>query len=74
MLGAVNGGQVIGDVPPPEFNHDYDMSRGRLIPQIAVDQYARSLGSWFGLTDSELLDALPGLRNFDTSTLNNLFV
>ena len=74
MGGAVNGGQILGEVPPPEFGHDYDMGRGRLIPQIAVDQYAGSLGGWFGLSDSELLDVLPGLANFNTGALNDLFV
>jgi uncharacterized protein (DUF1501 family) len=74
MGGAVNGGIIFGDVPPPEFNHDYDMGRGRLIPQISVDQYAASLGRWFGLNDSELLDVLPGLSNFDASVLNGLLI
>lgn len=73
MGGAVNGGRIIGDIPPPELGHDYDAGRGRLIPQIAVDQYAASLGQWFGLSNSELLDALPGLGNFDQNALGNLF-
>lgn len=73
MGGAVNGGRIIGDIPPPEFGHDYDAGRGRLIPQIAVDQYAAALGQWFGLSNSELLDALPGLGNFDQTALGNLF-
>ena len=72
--GAVNGGQILGDIPPPEFNHEYDIGRGRLIPQISVDQYASALGRWFGLNDGELLDALPGLGNFDASALDGLFV
>jgi len=71
--GAVNGGKIYGDVPPPAFNHDYDMGRGRLIPKVSVDQYAGALGSWFGLSDSELLDALPGLGNFDATELSGLF-
>ena len=71
--GAVNGGQIHGDIPPPAFDHEYDVGRGRLIPQISVDQYASSLGRWFGLTDSELLEALPGLARFDASALDGLF-
>lgn len=73
MGGAVNGGQILGNIPPPEFNHDYDAGRGRLIPEVSVDQYAASLGQWFGLSNSELLDALPGLGNFDQATLSSLF-
>jgi len=70
--GAVNGGQILGDLPPPAFNHEFDTGRGRLIPQISVDQYAASLGRWFGLTDSELSDALPGFQNFDATALDGL--
>ena len=73
MGGAVNGGQILGNIPPPEFDHEYDVGRGRLIPQISVDQYAAALGKWFGLSSSELLDALPGFINFDASALDNLF-
>ena len=71
--GAVNGGQILGDIPPPEFDHEYDVGRGRLIPKVSVDQYAASLGKWFGLTDSEILDALPNFASFDASALDNLF-
>jgi uncharacterized protein (DUF1501 family) len=70
--GAVNGGQIYGDVPPPAFDHDYDMGRGRLIPKISVDQYAGTLGRWFGLSDGELLDALPAYGNFDVTALEGL--
>jgi len=73
MGGAVNGGQIVGEVPPAALGHEFDLSRGRLIPQVAVDQYAGSLGRWFGLSDSDLMDALPGLDNFDMNALNSLF-
>ncbi len=72
--GAVNGRQIIGDIPPAAFNHSQDAGRGRLIPETSVDQYAGALGRWFGLNDSELIDALPGLQNFDTTALNGLFL
>ncbi|XBQ16000.1 MAG: DUF1501 domain-containing protein [Oceanicaulis sp.] len=63
--GAVNGGNIFGDPPPPGFDHAWDAGRGRLIPGLSVDQYAASLGSWFGLSGPELEAALPNLRNFD---------
>ncbi|MEM6536792.1 MAG: DUF1501 domain-containing protein [Pseudomonadota bacterium] len=72
--GAVNGGQIIGNIPPAAFNHEFDTGRGRLIPQISVDQYAAALGSWFGLSNTELMDVLPGLGNFDGGVFENLFV
>ena len=70
--GAVNGGQILGDIPPPELGHNQDAGRGRLIPQLSVDQYAASLGSWFGLSEGELNDAIPGLGSFDRSALASL--
>lgn len=70
--GSVNGGNIFGDIPPPAFDHDQDAGRGRIIPTTAVDQYAAALGRWFGLTPSELRDALPGLSNFDADALAGL--
>lgn len=71
--GAVDGGQIHGDIPPPVLGHNQDAGRGRLIPQLSVDQYAGALGSWFGLSTSELHDVIPGLGNFDSSALSGLF-
>ena len=71
--GAVNGGQIVGDIPPPVFGHDQDAGNGRLIPTTSVDQYAAALGRWFGLSDNELLDSLPGLGRFDANALGSLF-
>ena len=62
--GAVNGGQIYGAVPPPEFDHQQGVIGGRLIPVTSVDQYAATLGSWFGLGDPELNAALPNLSSF----------
>lgn len=62
--GGVRGGRFFGEIPPAELDHDLDAGSGRLIPTIAVDQFAGSLGRWFGLTDSELAGALPGLGAF----------
>lgn len=61
---AVRGGQVYGDLPPHTFGHSQDAGGGRLIPTLAVEQYAGALGRWFGLTNGELQAALPTLSNF----------
>jgi uncharacterized protein (DUF1501 family) len=71
--GAVNGGQILGDIPPAELDHDFDAGRGRLIPQYSVEQYAAALGAWFGLTDNELREAMPGLSAFDQNQFSSLF-
>lgn len=67
--GAVNGNKIYGDMPPLGLGHAYDAGHGRLVPQISVEQYAATMGSWFGLSDSELLGALPALKNFKTRNL-----
>lgn len=62
--GGVNGNRIYGDIPPYDVGHAQDAGNGRLIPNVAVEQYAATLGKWFGLTDQELLNALPALSNF----------
>ncbi len=62
--GAVDGGKIFGEMPPTDLDHDQDSGNGRLIPTTSVEQYAASLGRWFGLNDGELAAALPGLGNF----------
>jgi len=63
--GAVKGGDIYGSVPPAAFGHDADSGSGRLIPSVAVEQYAAELGRWFGLSPEELSSALPNLGNFN---------
>ena len=59
--GAVNGG--------PD-----DVGQGRLLPSTSVDQYAATLGKWFGISDTDLLTVLPNLSNWDASKRNLGFV
>ncbi|MEM9014184.1 MAG: DUF1501 domain-containing protein [Pseudomonadota bacterium] len=67
--GAVQGGRMVGGFPPPTIGHGQDAGNGRIIPTTSVDQYAATLGGWFGLSGGELNDALPGLSNFNTANL-----
>ncbi len=62
--GDVDGGRIIGTPPPPGFDHANDAGSGRLIPDLSVDQYAASLGAWFGLQSQELDATFPNLSNF----------
>ncbi|MEL6781751.1 MAG: hypothetical protein AAFO51_05195, partial [Pseudomonadota bacterium] len=64
--GSVNGGNIFGDLPQYALDHDQDSGRGRLIPSTSVEQYAASLGRWFGLNEDELAASLPGLSAFQT--------
>ena len=70
--GAVNGGQIIGDIPPHDLTESaYTKDRGRLIPTISVDEYAATLAQWFGLNTTDLATVLPNWsQNFDGKTLN----
>ncbi|NNC38984.1 MAG: DUF1501 domain-containing protein, partial [Hyphomonadaceae bacterium] len=70
--GGVNGNTIYGDIPPYDVGHEFDAGNGRLIPQVSVEQYAATLGKWFGLSDAELLSALPALANFSTTDLGFL--
>jgi uncharacterized protein (DUF1501 family) len=70
--GAVLGGDIYGEIPVPELEHDKDAGNGRLIPSVAVEQYAATLGTWFGLDQSELETAIPLLGNFPDGPLNFL--
>ncbi len=67
--GAVNGGDIYGDIPVSNLGHAQDAGNGRLIPTTAVEQFAAPLGRWFGLTESELSTALPGLGAFPAEPL-----
>ncbi|MEM9054964.1 MAG: DUF1501 domain-containing protein [Pseudomonadota bacterium] len=68
--GRVAGNRIYGDVPSAEPNSNfYTPSRGRLIPTTSVEQYAATLGRWFGLDGSALNMALPNLGNFTGSDL-----
>lgn len=65
--GSVRGGQIYGTMPTSDLEgEEYTPSRGRLIPSTSVDQFAATLGNWFGLSNSELNNVLPNLNNFNT--------
>ena len=68
--GAVRGGEIYGEIPPATIGHEQEVGGGRLIPGLAVDQYAAQLGRWFGLSPSEIGAALPNLGRFSTPDWN----
>jgi uncharacterized protein (DUF1501 family) len=78
MGGAVKGGDIYGRVPvlgAKNANNNYfdsspdQVANGALLPTTSVDQYAATLGKWFGLSDTQLLDVMPNLHNFSTRNL-----
>jgi uncharacterized protein (DUF1501 family) len=72
--GAVNGKKFYGTAPVVANGGPDDVGQGRLLPTTSVEQLAATLGSWLGLTDSELLDLLPNLTNYNVSARNLGFV
>ena len=72
--GVVNGGRYYGTVPVVANDGPDDVGQGRLLPSTSVDQYAATLGKWFGISDSDLLMVLPNLVHWNASDRNLGFV
>ena len=72
--GAVNGGRFYGSPPVIANNGPNDAGQGRLIPSTSVDQYAATLGKWFGISDADLLAVLPNLVFWNVGQRNLGFV
>jgi uncharacterized protein (DUF1501 family) len=68
--GAVQGNQVYGTFPTLALGGPDDADQnGRWIPTTALDQYAATLATWFGVSAANLPSVFPNLANFPTSTL-----
>jgi uncharacterized protein (DUF1501 family) len=63
--GAVHGGATYGTFPLHVLNGPDDAgNRGSWIPTTSLDQYAATLGGWFGASDADLQATFPNLHNF----------
>jgi uncharacterized protein (DUF1501 family) len=69
MGGAVKGGDIYGRLPTIGLQSESFTGDGQLIPQFSVEQYGATLGKWFGVSDTALLDVFPNLKNFNTRNL-----
>ncbi len=67
--GAVNGKRYYGINPVLANGGPDDIGQGRLIPTMAVDQYAATLASWFGIAASDLSTVVPSIGNYAGSAL-----
>ena len=70
--GAVKGRQIYGTSPIYANNGPDDVGQGRLLPSISVDQYAATLASWFGVSDSQMATVLPSINNFNSRNIGFL--
>lgn len=66
---AVKGQNIYGTMAPAGLQHDWDLGSGRLLPTTSVEQYAATLGKWFGLDAADLALVLPNLANFSAKDL-----
>jgi uncharacterized protein (DUF1501 family) len=72
--GAVNGGDMYNQFPTvgvdlAGFNNPNAVGSGALIPTLAVDQYAATLGTWFGVSAADLATIFPNLAHFAPASL-----
>ncbi len=72
MGGAVKGGQYYGTFPIMGYNNNDEVGSGRLLPSTSVDQYAATLATWFGVSNTDMQLVLPNIGNFSTSNLGFL--
>lgn len=70
MGGAVRGGDFYGTFPTLAAGGPDDAdSRGRWIPTTSVEQYAATLASWYGLSQSDFPAVFPLLGRFPSANL-----
>lgn len=68
--GAVKGNTLYGTFPTLALGGPNDADQnGRWIPTTALDQYAATLATWFGVSAANLPAIFPNLANFQTSNL-----
>jgi uncharacterized protein (DUF1501 family) len=71
VLGAAVKGRAFYGQPAPlslgntaATDDQWHVGQGRLLPTTSVDQFAATLGKWFGASEPELHVALPNLGHF----------
>src|SRR6266513_673023 len=70
LEGAEKGNALYGTFPTLALRGPDDADQnGRWIPTTALDQYAATLATWFGVSAANLPSIFPNLANFATSNL-----
>ena len=68
--GAVRGGDFYGKYPTLQLSGPNDVTaEGRWLPSTAVDQYAATLATWFGLSATDMPTVFPTVAKFPTANL-----
>jgi len=67
---AVRGQRFYGKMPNlSKTNNPDDTGLGQIIPTIAVDQYAATLASWFGVDNDGIRDIFPNIGRFNGANM-----
>jgi uncharacterized protein (DUF1501 family) len=69
MGGKVNGGRFFGTAPMYASNGPDDVGQGRLLPAVAVDQFAATLATWFGVPATDLPLVVPQISEYSLKDL-----
>ena len=64
MGGAVQGGDIYGQMMSLAVGANDDTGRGRWIPSTSVDEYSATLATWFGVSATDLPVVLPNIGRF----------
>lgn len=67
--GAVSGRRFVGKPPMPGDNGPDDVGKGRMLPSLAVDQFAAELARWMGVPEGRVADVVPAVGRFDRISL-----
>jgi uncharacterized protein (DUF1501 family) len=70
--GAVKGGDIYGKMPVLTVGGPDDTGQGRWIPTTSVDEFAATLATWFGVSQSDLPVVLPNIGRFTKPNLGFL--
>jgi uncharacterized protein (DUF1501 family) len=69
--GGVKGGRIIGTYPDLELNGSLDFNgAGTWIPSLSVTQMTAGIGTWMGLSSSQIAGVFPDLANFPTGAVS----
>ncbi|MGH8108789.1 MAG: DUF1501 domain-containing protein [Arenimonas sp.] len=68
--GSVRGGNVYGRFPQMVINGPDTLdNQGHLLPSSSVDEYAATLASWFGVSQTDMPIVIPNIARFNTSDM-----
>jgi uncharacterized protein (DUF1501 family) len=69
--GGIRGGRIVGSLPELEIGGSSDLNGyGTWIPTLSATQMTAGIGSWMGLSDSQISTVFPDLMNFSNVSMS----